>query len=354
MSPRASAVRPALRRARVVSGRADGRLEMEILEGPLSGEVVPGVVHEELGERPAAGEAVTANTVGLEMGLGSGGFAVALPGASGGGELPRNRDHFVKLPYTPLQFPCPPAPQAESLAGVPVVVLPLHSHLAPAACVAAALRPGIRTAFLLQEGGALPAGLSRTVRELKQKGLLHRVVTAGSCFGGDLEAPNAFSGMLAAAGGSTPAELVLAGIGPGVVGTGSLYGHGGMSAANALNAACALGADPVLVPRLSTADPRDRHRGLSHHSRAVLSAALGGCRVAVPEEGRELVPPDALPERHAAVEVGFGAGGLEERFGLTFESMGRGYTEDRVFFDAAAGAVALALGAELGVEGRSP
>ncbi|MBA2442916.1 MAG: DUF3866 family protein [Rubrobacter sp.] len=348
MSQRLPSVRPALRRARVLSGGTGGRLELEILEGPLSGEVVPGVVHEELGERPPEGATVTANTVGLEMGLGSGGFAVAVPCASGGGELPRNRDHFVKLPYTPLQLPCPPAPQAESLADVPVAVLPLHSHLAPAAGAAAALRPGIRTTFLLQEGGALPAGLSRTVRELRQRGLLYRVVTAGGCFGGDLEAPNVFSGLLAAAG---DADLVLCGIGPGVVGTGSPYGHGGMSAATALNAACALGAEPVLAPRLSAADPRDRHRGLSHHSRAALSAALGSCRVAVPEGGRDLlVPPDALPERHAPVEVRFGAGGLEERFGLTFESMGRGYTEDRVFFDAAAAAVALALGAE----GRSP
>jgi hypothetical protein len=106
-----------------------------------------------------------ANTVGLEMGLGTGGVAVILPSA-GADSVPVNANHFVKLPYTPLQFPAPPPPQAEELSGVPVAVLPLHSHLAPACCAAASLRPGCRVAFVWQEGGALPVSLSNTVRQL--------------------------------------------------------------------------------------------------------------------------------------------------------------------------------------------
>jgi hypothetical protein len=278
-----------------------------------------------------------ANTVGLEMGLGTGGVAVILPSA-GADSVPVNANHFVKLPYTPLQFPAPPPPQAEELSGVPVAVLPLHSHLAPACCSAASLRPGCRVAFVWQEGGALPVSLSNTVRQLGARGLLHLVVSVGSCFGGEIEAPNVYAGLLAAAGS---ADLVLAGIGPGVVGTAGAYGHGGMAAAAALNAAAALGAEPVLAPRLSVADPRGRHRGVSHHTHAVLRAALAGCRVAFP--ARCPVAVEGMPDRHTYEPVEASAAGLEGRFGVTFESMGRCYEVDPVFFDAAVAAVALAL-----------
>ena len=327
---------PVLRRARVLAVSAD-LAEIELLEGPLAGETVPGVFYRELGDPPAEGEEVVANTVGLEMGLGTGGVALILPSAAGA-SLPANEDHFVKLPYTPLQFPAPPPPQAENLNDVPIAVLPLHSHLAPACCAAASLRPGCRVSFVWQEGGALAVALSETVRELERRGLLHAVVSAGSCFGGDLEAPNVYAGLLAAAG----EDLVLVGIGPGVVGTATVFGHGGMAAAIALNAASSLGAEPVLAPRLSSADPRARHRGLSHHTRTALRAALGGCRVAFPSScGISL---EGLPDRHTYESVETTAAGLEELFRVTFESMGRRYEQDPVFFDAAVAAVSLALG----------
>lgn len=334
-----------LRRTRVrAAGKRKGGadLDLEVLEGPLEGEVVAGIAYAALGCIPEVGDEALANTLGLEMGLGTGGIALVLPASSG--EAPENRDHFVKLPYTPLQLPSSPPPQADSLCSTPVAVLPLHSHLAPACCAAATLWPGCRVAFVWQEGGALPAGFSRIVRELKERELLRTVVSSGNCFGGDLEAPNVYSALLAAAETS---DVIVAGIGPGVVGTATTHGHGGMSAAIALNAAASLGAGPVLALRVSLADPRERHRGLSHHSRAALEAALAGCRVAIPEKARNSFGEN-LPERHEYVSVDFGAGGLQERFGLTFESMGRGYTEDPVFFDAAAAAVALAFGGEEG------
>jgi hypothetical protein len=327
---------PVLRRARVLAVSED-LAEIELLEGPLAGETVPGVFYRELGDPPVKGEEVAANTVGLEMGLGTGGVAVIMP-RSTGASLPANADHFVKLPYTPLQFPAPPPPQAENLDGVPIVVLPLHSHLAPACCAAASLRPGCRVCFVWQEGGALAVALSKTVRELERRGLLHSVVSAGSCFGGHLEAPNVYAGLLAAAA----EDLVLVGIGPGVVGTATVFGHGGMAAAMALNAASSLGAEPVLAPRLSSAEMRERHRGLSHHTRTALGAALGGCRVAFPSSCG--ISPGGLPDRHACEFVEASAAGLEGRFGVTFESMGRRYEQDPVFFDAAVAAVSLALG----------
>lgn len=312
-----------------------------MLGGPLTGQEVAGVFYGEMGTPPLPGEVVVANTVGLEMGLGTGGLAVILPRT--GGEAPTNEEHFVKLPYTPLQFPAELPLQARGLKDVPVAVLPLHSHLAPACCAAAALQPGLRVSFVWQEGGALPVGMSQVAKTLKEKDLLHAVVSVGNCFGGDLESPNAYAGLLAAA---AAADLVLVGIGPGVVGTGSKYGHGGMSAATALNAAFSLGGYPVLAPRISHRDDRDRHRGVSHHTRTALEATLRSCRVAVPASASVEATSD-LPEDHFYVEVSANAAGLEERFGLVFESMGRSYSDDPVFFDAAVAAVTLALGETL-------
>lgn len=310
---------------------------IEILDGSLAGEIHQAVFYPALGPAPTPEDSVLANTVGLEMGLGTGGVAVILPSA--GGETPVNADHFVKLPYTPLQFPVSPAHQATSLEGVPVVVLPLHSHLAPACCAAADLRPGVRVAFVWQEGGALPVAFSSSARILRQKGLLHAVVSCGNCFGGDLESPNVYSGLLAAA---AVADVVIVGIGPGVIGTGAPFGHGGMSAATALNAAITLGAEPVLAPRISAADPRVRHRGVSHHTTSVLHATLARCRVALPSWIG--TPKTALTDRHDLIASAYTAAGLGERFGVIFESMGRSYGDDAGFFDAAAAAVGLALG----------
>lgn len=332
---------PVLRRARVLAVSAE-LAQIELLEGPLAGKTVPGVFYRHLGAAPAEGEEVVTNTLGLEMGLGTGGVAVIFPSRDESTCSPANEHHFVKLPYTPLQFPAPAPPQAENLSGMPVVVLPLHSHLAPACCAARDLRPGCRVAFLWQEGGALPVAFSSIVRELKRNDLLHAVVSAGSCFGGDLEAPHVYAGLLASAAGAP--DLVLAGIGPGIVGTATAFGHGGMAAAIALNAASSLGAEPVLAPRLSGADPRGRHLGLSHHTRSALRAALTSCRVALPTHFE--VPTEVLPDRHRYEVVEASAAGLEERFGVTFESMGRRYEDDPVFFDAAVAAVTLALGEE--------
>ncbi len=331
-----------LRRARVTE--AGGRyLRVELLEGPLRGHDLPAL--RAPGSGHEAGDEVVVNLLGPEMGLGTGGVAFVVPGALGG-STPTNEGHFVKLPYTPLQFPAPPPLEKEDLVGVPVVVLPLHSHLAPACCAAAELRPGARVAFVWQEGGALPVEFSGVVGDLSERGLLHAVVSCGPCYGGDVEAPNVYSGLLAAAGPDVEAELVICGIGPGVVGTATPHGHGGMAAAVALNAASSLGASPVLAPRLSGADPRACHRGVSHHTFAVLRAALAGLRVALPE-GVDGLPggiPQGLPPRHSYERVPYGAAGLEGRHGVTFTSMGRTYKDDPVFFDAAAAAVALALG----------
>nr|MBA2505288.1 DUF3866 family protein [Thermoleophilaceae bacterium] len=101
-------------------------------------------------------------------------------------------------------------------------------------------------------------------------------------------------------------------------------GHGGMAALDSAHAALALGCEVIVVPRMSESDPRERHRGVSHHTRTVLDLLLGPVTEADPYVG-------------AADLRGY----IDS--GLPASAMGRGPEEDPLFFRAA-----LAGGAALG------
>src|SRR6185369_1894245 len=90
-------------------------------------------------------------------------------------------------------------------------------------------------------------------------------VTAGQTFGGDLEAPNVHSGLLAARH-ALGADIAVVTQGPGNLGTGTAWGFSGVAVGEAVNAAAILGGRPVGSLRISAADPRSRHHGVSHHS----------------------------------------------------------------------------------------
>lgn len=315
------------------------------------------------------GDELIVNVEALDLGLGSGGFDLVhvnltrgLDAAGASGE------HVMKLNYTSLQHPVEPLEAGEEEAepgpSPPVLVLGLHGQLAPACWAAAQARPGLRVGFVQGTGAALPGSLSRDVGELRARGLLCGHVTAGAAHGGEHEAVS-LVGAIDAAARHLDWDAIAVGPGPGILGSASRYGHGGMAALDAAHAALALGLPTLVCPRLSSSDERPRHRGLSHHSAVVLELVLGAVRVPVPEaelEGWPLLSEEApaggsaraaLDElisictgRHdLAVEAidldGYAASGLP---GTT---MGRTIAEDPLFFAAplAAGrAVAEALG----------
>jgi hypothetical protein len=266
----------------------------------------------------ALGDDVVVNTQARELGLGSGGFDVLYANMTRGLGLPaEDGAHVMKLPYSPGQLAVRHAEEsaepAESLDGMPVVCCSLHSQLAP---VCAALA-GLHVAYVQLEGGALPVALSDALRELRTRGLIERVATVGACFGGDVECVSVWSALAWARGRG--ADVTVCAIGPGIVGTGTRLGHGGTAAASAANAALALGGRPIVAARASEADPRERHRGVSHHTQAVLGLCLGD------------------------VEVGEDGDGWEEACaGLSLSHMGRGPGEDPAFFAAAYAAGRLA------------
>jgi hypothetical protein len=314
----------------------------------------------------AEGDEVIVNTEALDLGLGSGGFDVVhvnLTRGLAGGKAPESR-HVMKLNYTSIQHSVSPVEAERGKAGSrpapPALVLPLHGQLAPAAWAAGEVRPGVRVGFVQTAGGALPGSLSRDTAELRERGLLAGHITAGPAYGAEHEAISTLGALDAAAGLGW--EAVICGPGPGILGSATDYGHGGMAALDNAHAALALGLPTLLSPRLSGADPRPRHRGLSHHTATVLELLLGPVRVPVPEielagwptgeHGAEPVDmPSVLDELHRVCDerhdVIVEAVNVERyaASGLPARTMGRTIEQDPLFFAAALASGACLAGA---------
>ncbi len=319
----------------------------------------------------AARQRVLLNVSALAKGLGTGGYALVVAPAD---TLPpdpaRGPGHLVKARYTPLQAMVLGVDDQESehherlrdaddLGGLPVVVADLHSAL-PAIVAGAryaaarAGRPAPRVAYVMTDGGALPAWFSRTVAGLRDAGWIASCVTVGQAFGGDLEAVSVHSGLLAARE-VVGADLAVVVQGPGNLGTGTRWGFSGIAAGEAVNAAGVLAGRPIASLRVSGGDPRERHLGVSHHSLTAYGrVALLPADVVVPvfdaddaelaalghrvhAQAAALVEPHG---RHRLVQV---AAGTDLRSALAgapvrLSTMGRGLEQDPAAFLAAAAA----------------
>jgi Protein of unknown function (DUF3866) len=335
-----------------VSGRLKLRHGVVVGEEPLTvevdGERRPAWADEVLLGEMREGDEVVVNVAALDLGLGSGGLDIVHVNLTRGLEASgESREHVMKLNYSSLQHPVEPVerPEGETEAGrsIPVLVLPLHGHLAPAAWAAAQAAPRLKVGYVQTAGGALPGSLSRDVAELRERDLLCDHITAGPSYGGEREALSV-AGALDAAARQLGWNAALAGPGPGIIGSETRLGHGGMAALDSAHAALALGLPTLLSPRLSAADPRERHRGVSHHTLTVMELLLGGVGVPVPANHPEVAAQlaDAAGDRHELHEAqpdlaGYASSGLPGR------TMGRGIDDDPLFF-----AAALASGAYLG------
>jgi hypothetical protein len=335
---------------RTVLRRWHGAVELEvgIGDGQVRALAYPDLVGE-----PVPGDRVLLNVSALVMGLGTGGYAlvVALPD-----RLPpdppadgttRDAGHLVKARYTPLQpirmgVDEEASPhravmeRAESLDGMPVVTADLHSALPAILAGIRADRPEARVAYVMTDGGALPAWFSRTLDGLR--GHLAGTVTTGQAFGGDLEASTVHTGLLAARH-VLAADITVVAQGPGNLGTGTAWGFSGVALGEVINAAGVLGGRPVGSLRVSDGDGRERHRGLSHHSlTAYGKVALTPADLPVPEGLLFEIGP-ALGERHRIVKVA--TEGLDRALRASpvgLSTMGRGLDADYTYFLTAAAA----------------
>jgi len=330
-----------------------GAVELEVTtgEGPLRALAYPALTG-----RPRAGDRVLLNATAVELGLGTGGYALVIAVPDRLPEDPSGPGHLIKARYTPMQACVLGADEqgsphhevlreAGDLGGMPVVVADLHSAL-PA--VLAGLRAGrevpLVAAYVMLDGGTLPAWFSRTTAGLRQAGWLAGTVSTGQSFGGDLDTVTVHSGLLAARY-VLGAEVAVVTQGPGNLGTGTRWGFSGVACGEAVNAAAVLGGHPVASLRVSEADPRERHRGVSHHSLTAYGrVALARADVVVPEldgefGARVAAQAEDLASRHHLVSVPTG-GLLEALAGspVRLTTMGRGLGEERAYFLAAAAA----------------
>jgi hypothetical protein len=192
--------------------------------------------------------------------------------------------------------------------------------------------------------------LSRLVPRLREAGLLDGFVTCGQAFGGELEAVTLWTGLLAAKE-VLEAEVVVVADGPGNLGTDTTWGASALTSGHALNAAEALKGRPVAALRISFADPRNRHKVVSHHSLTILeTVCTARVNVAVPVLGDrqrdavwDALRARKLEEKHQLVEVDGRPGlNLLGAAGIEVESMGRTPSDDPAFFLAASAAGVLA------------
>jgi hypothetical protein len=340
---------------RAVTASRPGVQELDVA---VDDGVAPAISYPDLCGEVAPGDRVLLNATAVDLGLGTGGvhFVIAVEGRELSAETVPGT--VVKARYTPVQTVVGTVEEtdgdrleaSEGLRQTPVVCAPLHSMVAPIA--AGAKRAGAaRVIYAMTDGAALPGGFSRLVDELRRADVIDGWITCGQAFGGELEAVTVWSGLLAAKE-VLDADVIVVADGPGNAGTDTTWGVSALSSGHALMAAATLGGRAVPALRVSFADPRERHRGVSHHSLTILADVCKvDVNVPVPvlaDEAKRAAVWDSLRSRrleeaHHLVEVD-GQPALEElrARGIDVRSMGRGIDDDPVFFLAAGAAGVLA------------
>jgi hypothetical protein len=354
-----------------LNGVADGVQRLEIaLDDGVAG---PAIVYPCLSGTCDIGDRVLVNTTAVDLGLGTGGahFVVARASTTRGVALDRpSGGHIMKLRYTPLQIDvCSVEEQssphhevmrgAQDLGGMPVACCGLHSQVPLVAAAVKHADPALKVAYVMTDFAALPLALSEVIRASVEVGLIDATVTCGQAFGGQYEAVNLHSGLLAARH-VTGADVAIVAIGPGVVGTATPFGHGGVAQGEAVNAVGALRGTPVATLRISFAEERSRHRIVSHHTLTALSRiALAPALVPVPllptgqaKSVADVLDTSGVLRRHRRVECGSGFAPAPDMRGVRVSTMGRAPADDPAFFAAAfaAGeACARVVGGEWGI-----
>ena len=358
------------------AGRSCAELEVEIDGAPsgagslLPGQRVRAVAYEALTGLPVTGERVRLEVSALDRALGTGGHAMVTSRLDVLPADPPREGHLVKARYMPDQVMVTGVDEQGTahhgllsrpigsldLEGMPVVVADLHSSL-PAVLTGLRSPDGQehpRVVYIMTDGGALPLAYSRVVAALSQAGWLTGTITAGQAWGGDIEAVSVHNALLAARH-VLHADAAVVIQGPGNLGTETPWGFSGVACGDAINAIATLGGRPVACLRVSQADARTRHRGVSHHSMTAYGrVALAGADVVVPDlEG----PLGAQVRQEAEALCGHRPGAGQHRLvkvavdgllellraaevetGVRLSTMRRGLDEDTAAFIAAAAA----------------
>lgn len=342
------------KRIGIVKEIVDRSENLDDIRIDINGSIQKAYNYPKLSGKVNVGDEVILNTTAVELSLGTGGYHFVISNLN---DIESNftpGGHIMKLRYTPLQVKVNSVEEQESkyhslidkfesLNNMPVVVGTLHSMLTPFVASYKKNYPNKKLVYIMTDGAALPIYLSKNVDNLKSKKLIDYTITIGNAFGGDYECINIYTALITAKE-VLKADAVFISMGPGIVGTGTKYGFTGIEQGPILDAVEKLGGVPIAIPRISFADKRDRHRGISHHSMTVLNDIVN-VRVNIPitkykndclDTIKKQVKDSDLEKKHNIVYINNEKTKEDlDYFNLNVRSMGRSYDQDEEFFQAA-------------------
>ena len=342
------------KRVGVVESIVDSNELLEDIRVNVNGEIQKAYNYPKMSGKVNIGDEVILNTTAVELSLGTGGYHFVISNLNNMESSLSQGGHIMKLRYTPLQVKVNAVEDHESkyhdvinnfesLEGMPVVVGTLHSMLTPFVASYKRHNPNKKLVYIMTDGAALPIYLSKNVQSLKEKGLIDETITIGNAFGGDYECINIYTALITAKE-IINADAVFISMGPGIAGTGTKYGFTGIEQGPILDAIKKLGGMPIAIPRISFADKRDRHKGISHHALTVFKEIVN-VSVNIPitiydndnfKYIKQQVKDNKLFDKHNIIYIENNS--CEDDlnyYNLKVRSMGRNYEQDKEFFDAA-------------------
>lgn len=299
------------------------------------------------------GNEVLLNTSAVFLSLGTGGYHFVIDNLCHHEvDFDNLSGHIMKLRYTPIQLKCMAVEEqnspyhemikeADSISGMKVLIGSLHSMLAPAMHIMKEESPYLKVAYIMTDSACLPLAFSRTVKQLRSQMLLHSTITCGQAFGGDYETVNVYTALLTAKH-ICQCDVAIIIPGPGVVGTGTMMGFSNIEEGHLIDAVNSLGGFPIVIPRMSFCDHRDRHRGISHHTITILNRiAHTAAYVALPMLEAEKhnwitrqIQQSNIHNKHKIRYVQEDTLSILQRRKVTVKTMGRDMMEDPDFFRA--------------------
>lgn len=298
------------------------------------------------------GDLVILNTIAVRMSLGTGGYHFVYYNLSiknnNNGDYNKSSGHIIKMKYTPCQFKVKTIEEMENyksyfdfpvdLSSKKILIAKLHSMIVPVACLLKYKKPDCKISLIYCYGGSLNAGFSDILSELRKKNIIDSVITCGECHGGDYESVNIFTAIIFAYN-ILNSDFIIISCGPGIAGTSTFYGFSSLELVFAVYTVNLMGNVPIVIPRVSFADKRDRHFGISLQSIAFLKCinfpvyfplynSLGWDIIS-----KQIKTHDIFSKHHVRYVDNSSVREAMGYYKVKGESMGRKYDDDPAYFE---------------------
>ncbi|WP_332633891.1 DUF3866 family protein [Halalkalibacter flavus] len=324
------------------------------------------ILYKQFTPRAEIGNLILINTTATELKLGTGGWDIVRSHIhSDYWQSNECRGHIMKARYTPIQHSVLAVEAQESdyhqhfkegfsLTGNPVWLAELHSMVPLFYYVLQEFNPGLKCCVIFDDQASLPLTMSDQLRKLEEQMHFYSI-SVGQAFGAQYEAVTVASALQFATQ-VLKAEIILISVGPGVIGTGTRYGFTGMAQSHWSHTVSALNGKPIWIPRMSFADKRKRHNGISHHTLTPLfEFTFKPAILPIPylqnHERQNVIDQLKSYQSQTSHHIRFADDDcvstvveqVAKKSMLPIQTMGRKYEDDPVFFCAVAEALRVGL-----------